>query len=64
MIPQGHASILFYAMLHPAQVKAVNSAYEPVGRALVTLEDIKSFRELGSRCPGHPSTAGPPGWKR
>jgi transketolase len=29
-------------------------AYETVGRVSVTLDDLKSFRELGSRCPGHP----------
>ncbi len=54
VLSEGHASILLYALLHLAQVKAVNPAYETVGRASVTLEDIKSFRELGSRCPGHP----------
>jgi transketolase len=54
VLSEGHASILLYALLHLAQVKAVNPAYESVGRASVTLEDIKSFRELGSRCPGHP----------
>ena len=54
VLSEGHASVLLYALLHLAQVKAVNPAYETVGRASVTLEDIKSFRELGSRCPGHP----------
>ena len=54
VLSEGHASTLLYALLHLAQVKAVNPAYESVGRAAVTLEDITSFRELGSRCPGHP----------
>ena len=54
VLSEGHASMLLYALLHLAQVKAVNPAYETVGRASVTLEDIESFRELGSRCPGHP----------
>ena len=54
VLSEGHASILLYALLHLARVKAVNPAYETVGQASVTLEDIKSFRELGSRCPGHP----------
>jgi len=54
VLSEGHASILLYALLHLAQVKAVDPAYETVGRASVTLEDLKSFRELGSRCPGHP----------
>ena len=54
VLSEGHASILLYALLHLARVKAVNPAYETVGRASVTLDDIKTFRELGSRCPGHP----------
>jgi transketolase len=54
VLSEGHASILLYSLLHLAGVKAVNPAYETIGRASVTLEDIKTFRELGSRCPGHP----------
>ncbi|MDA8026164.1 MAG: transketolase [Actinomycetota bacterium] len=54
VLSEGHASVLLYSLLHLAGVKAVNPAYETIGRASVTLEDIKTFRELGSRCPGHP----------
>jgi transketolase len=54
VLSEGHASMLLYALLHLAKVQAVNPAYETLGRASVTLEDIKTFRELGSRCPGHP----------
>lgn len=50
----GHASMLLYSMLHLCQVKAVNPAYETVGRVTVTLDDIKNFRQLESKCPGHP----------
>jgi len=50
----GHASMLLYAMLHLTGVKAVNPKYETLGRLSVTLEDIKSFRQLDSKCPGHP----------
>jgi transketolase len=50
----GHASMLLYSMLHLCQVKAVNPAYETVGRPTVTLDDIKNFRQLESKCPGHP----------
>src|SRR5580704_18242324 len=50
----GHASMLLYSMLHLAEVKAVNSKYESLGHASVSLEDIKRFRQLESRCPGHP----------
>jgi transketolase len=50
----GHASMLLYAMLHLAGVKAVNSKYEVLGEPSVSLEDIKRFRQLDSKCPGHP----------
>jgi transketolase len=50
----GHASMLLYAMLHLSGVKAVNPKYETLGRLSVTLEDIKNFRQLDSKCPGHP----------
>ena len=50
----GHASTLLYALLHLAGVKAVNPAYERLGELSVPLEDIKRFRQIDSRCPGHP----------
>jgi transketolase len=50
----GHASMLLYSMLHLTNVKAVNSKYERLGHASVGLDDIRGFRQLDSRCPGHP----------
>jgi transketolase len=50
----GHASTLLYALLHLSGVKAVNPAYETLGELSVPLDDIKRFRQLDSRCPGHP----------
>jgi transketolase len=50
----GHASMLLYSMLHLTGVRAVNPKYETLGDPSVTLDDIKRFRQLGSRCPGHP----------
>jgi transketolase len=50
----GHASMLLYSMLHLTGVKAVNPKYETLGHPSVPLEDIKRFRQLDSRCPGHP----------
>jgi len=50
----GHASMLLYSMLHLTGVKAVNPKYETLGHPSVTLDDIKHFRQLDSRCPGHP----------
>ena len=50
----GHASMLLYSMLHLAAVRAVNPKYETLGELSVALDDIRKFRQLGSRCPGHP----------
>jgi transketolase len=54
VLSAGHASMLLYSMLHLTGVKAVNPQYERLGELSVTLEDIKRFRQLGSKCPGHP----------
>jgi transketolase len=54
VLSAGHASTLLYAMLHLTGVKAVNPKYETLGRLSVTLEDIERFRQLDSKCPGHP----------
>jgi len=50
----GHASMLLYSTLHLSRVKSVNPAYEQLGTVSVTLDDIKNFRQLDSKCPGHP----------
>jgi transketolase len=50
----GHASMLLYALLHLAGSKAVNRKYERLGELSVKLEDIKRFRQLDSKCAGHP----------
>jgi transketolase len=50
----GHASMLLYSMLHLTGVRAVNPKYETLGQLSVTLEDIKRFRQLDSKAPGHP----------
>lgn len=50
----GHASMLLYSILYLCGVKAVNPKYETLGELSVTLEDIKKFRQLDSKCPGHP----------
>ena len=41
-------------MLHLAGVKSVNPQYEVLGELAVPLEDLKKFRQLDSKCPGHP----------
>ena len=54
VLSAGHASTLLYALLHLTGVKAVNPKYEVLGNLSVKLEDIKRFRQLDSKCPGHP----------
>ena len=50
----GHASMLLYSMLHLCRVKAVNPKYERLGTPAISLDDIRRFRQLDSKCPGHP----------
>ena len=50
----GHASMLLYSLLHLSGVKAVSKEYERLGEPSVPLDAIKRFRQLESRCPGHP----------
>ena len=54
VLSAGHASMLLYSLLHLTGVKAVSKDYEPLGEPSVPLEEIKRFRQLHSRCPGHP----------
>jgi len=54
VLSMGHASMLLYSMLALAGVKAVNAKYERLGQLAVTLDDIKRFRQLDSKAPGHP----------
>jgi transketolase len=54
VLSNGHASMLLYSLLHLTGVKAVDPDYEVVGEPSVSLDDIKRFRQLDSKCPGHP----------
>ena len=54
VLSAGHASMLLYALLHLSGVKAVDPDYEVVGDPSVSLDDIKTFRQLGSKAAGHP----------
>ena len=54
VLSMGHASMLIYSLLHLCGVKAVNPMYEVLGTLSVELDDIKHFRQLDSKCPGHP----------
>src|SRR5688500_42617 len=54
VLSAGHASMLLYALLHLAGVRAVDPDYEIEGGLSVELSDIESFRQLDSKAPGHP----------
>ena len=54
VLSAGHASMVLYSILHLCRVKAVNPKYETLGALAVTLDDIRHFRQLDSKCPGHP----------
>ena len=54
VLSNGHASMLLWSILHLTKVQAVNADYETLGKPSVTLEDIRRFRQLDSKAPGHP----------
>ena len=54
VLSNGHASMLLYSMLYLTGVKAVDSEYKVQQQPAVSLDDIKSFRQLDSKTPGHP----------
>ena len=54
VLSNGHASMLLWSILHLTKVQAVNADYEKLGKPSVSLEDIRRFRQLDSKAPGHP----------
>jgi transketolase len=54
VLSNGHASMLLWSVLHLTTVQAVNANYETVGKPSVALDDIRRFRQLDSKAPGHP----------
>jgi transketolase len=54
VLSNGHASMLLWSVLYLTRTQAVNAEYETVGKPSVTLDDIKHFRQIGSKAPGHP----------
>jgi transketolase len=70
ILSNGHASMLLWSVLHLTETRAVSAEYERLGAPAVTLDDIRRFRQLDSKAPGHPeyrwvsgveSTTGPLG---
>src|SRR5437016_8740439 len=54
VLSNGHASMLLWSVLHLTGTCAVNPDYERLGQPSVSLEDIRRFRQIGSKAPGHP----------
>ncbi|MDO4424389.1 MAG: transketolase, partial [Planctomycetia bacterium] len=53
VLSSGHGSTLIYSILHLAGVEQFEIG-KPTGEKAVRIEDLKNFRQLNSRCPGHP----------
>jgi transketolase len=54
VLSNGHASMLLWSVLHLTGTCAVNPDYERLGQPSVSLDDIRHFRQIGSKAPGHP----------
>ncbi|TXL78809.1 transketolase [Vineibacter terrae] len=54
ILSNGHASMLLWSLLYLTGTRAVNADYERLGEPSVSLDDIRHFRQLGSKAPGHP----------
>jgi transketolase len=54
VLSNGHASMLLWSVLHLTRTQAVNAEYENLGHPSVSLDDIRHFRQLESKAPGHP----------
>jgi transketolase len=56
VLSNGHASMLLYALLHLAEVREVDEHNQILKELAVPIEEIKRFRQLGSKTPGHPES--------
>ncbi|MFA6124312.1 transketolase [Sphingomonas sp.] len=50
----GHASMLLYALIYLAGIEEIDAEGNKTGKPALSLDDIKQFRQLSSRTPGHP----------
>ena len=56
VLSAGHASMLLYATLHLAGVRAADASGRVSSDLAVPMEEIKRFRQIDSRTPGHPES--------
>ncbi|MGI4949871.1 MAG: transketolase [Janthinobacterium lividum] len=50
----GHASMLLYSLIHLAGIEEIDADGNKTGKPAVSLDDIKQFRQMSSKTPGHP----------
>ena len=56
ILSAGHASMLLYAILHLAGVRQADAEGRPLDEEAVSMDEIRNFRQLGSKTPGHPES--------
>jgi transketolase len=54
VLSNGHASMLLYSLLYLAGVREVSSEGKVLSTPALSLDELKNFRQLGSKTPGHP----------
>jgi transketolase len=54
VLSNGHASMLLYSMIYLAGIRAANSKGEVLAEPALSIDDLKSFRQIDSKTPGHP----------
>jgi transketolase len=54
VLSNGHASMLLYSLIHLAGVREVSPEGKILSTPALSLDEIKNFRQLGSKTPGHP----------
>jgi len=54
VLSAGHASMLLYALLYLSEVRELDSDLKMTDKPAVSLDEIKRFRQIGSKTPGHP----------
>ena len=56
VLSAGHASMLLYSTLHLTGVRAYTSEGEVSKEPAISMDEIKRFRQLDSKTPGHPES--------
>jgi transketolase len=54
VLSNGHASMLLYSLLYLAGVREVSPEGKVLSTPALSLDELKNFRQLGSKTPGHP----------